>query len=258
MNHRRAIKASGVFIAGTDTGVGKTLIACAMARLLSDDGIDVGVMKPVETGCRSSRRGGALIPADGRALAAAARVSDTMEEIVPYRYRAPLSPHAAARREAGGVRFSVILKAWERLRRRHSFTLVEGIGGLMVPLTPRLLLLDLIRRMGLPVLLVARSGLGTLNHTLLSLRCGGDAGIQFVGVVLNQTDPQRTLADQTNPDILRERITVPLFYFPYLKPSRHDPAASPCAPICFDTKRYDRTARSLTRLFFPVRIPSRP
>ncbi len=209
----------GLFIAGTDTGVGKTTVACAIARLLREEGIAVGVMKPIETGCRASR-GGALIPADGRALKRAARAPDDVALITPYRYRAPLSPLAAARLEKGRLQLHTILRRYAQLRRRHPFMIVEGIGGIMTPLTPRLTVLDLIRRMELPVLLVARSGLGTLNHTLLSLRCGMEMGIHFAGLVLNQTTPRRTLADRTNPAILRERTTVPLFHFPYLRPGR--------------------------------------
>ncbi len=228
----------GVFITGTDTGIGKTAVACAMARLIAQEMGDVGVMKPVETGCR--KKSGALIPADGLALKVAAGTEDPLSLIAPCRYAAPLSPDAA-RREGPPLRLDLILRAYEQLRSRHSFLIVEGIGGLMTPLTPRLTVLDLIQRMDLPVLLVARSGLGTLNHTLLSLRCGREVGLRFVGVVLNRSDPRRTLADRTNPAILGARIRVPLFHFPYLRPD----------PICFDLKRHARNARPLIRLFFP-------
>jgi dethiobiotin synthetase len=233
---------NGVFIAGTDTGVGKTTVACAMARLIAQEMGDVGVMKPVETGCR--RKSGELIPADAQALKTASGTEDPMRRIAPYCYHAPLAPDAAARIEENPLRLDVILRAYERLHRRHPFLIVEGIGGLMTPLTPRLTVLDLIKRMELPVLLVARSGLGTLNHTLLSLHCGREAGLQFVGVVLNQTHPRRTLADRTNPEILSARIRVPIFHFPHSKPD----------PVCFDLERHDKNARPLIQLFFPHHV----
>lgn len=211
-------KQKGIFVLGTDTGVGKTVIAGAIARLLSSQGIDVGVMKPIETGCRKSK--GNLIPADGTYLKAAARSTDRIESITPCSYIAPLAPYAASIREKKKVHLDTIVKAYDQLRRRHSFLIIEGVGGLMVPLTDRLDLLDLILLLDLPVLLVARSGLGTLNHILLTLRYGSEHHVRFIGVILNQTLPKKGLADESNPEILSGRITVPLAGpFPYFKKS---------------------------------------
>ena len=208
----------GIFILGTDTGVGKTVISGAIARLLLSQKVDVGVMKPIETGCR--RQGGKLIPADGTYLKAAARSSDPIESITPCAYKAPLAPYAASFLENKKIRLETIFRAYDRLRRQHSFLIIEGVGGLMVPLTRNLDLLDLILHFDLPVLLVARSGLGTLNHTLLTLRYGSEHHLRFIGVVLNQTSPKKGPADQSNPEILSGRISVPLVgCFPYFKKS---------------------------------------
>lgn len=198
----------GIFIAGTDTGVGKTVIAGAIARALSSYGVDVGVMKPIETGCRQSK--GELIPADGMYLKGAACLNDPIGSITPYSFREPLAPYTASIRDKKKIHLETILKAYDRLRRRHSFLVVEGVGGLIVPLTRNVDLLDLILLLDLPVLLIARSGLGTLNHTLLTLRYGLEHRIRFAGVVLNQASPKKTLSDETNAEVLSERITVPL------------------------------------------------
>ncbi|MBI3805871.1 MAG: dethiobiotin synthase [Nitrospirae bacterium] len=208
----------GIFIAGTDTGVGKTVIAGAIARALSLTGVDVGVMKPVETGCQ--KKNGKLVPSDATYLKAAARTRDPIKWITPYRFQSALSPRAAALQEKKEIKLEEVLRAYDQLRRRHAFIIVEGAGGLLVPLTAHLDLLDLITLLNLPVLLVGRSGLGTLNHTLLTLRCGSTAGIRFTGIIFNQITPSRSLADETNPASLAERTDIPLLgVLPYFKKS---------------------------------------
>ncbi len=211
---------NGLFIAGTDTGVGKTMIAGAIARVLCDAGVSVGVMKPIETGIAAGRHT-VTQTTDGAYLMAAGRVTSSIKEVTPYTYRAPLSPAAAARIEGTPVRLDKILSVYRRLSAAHSFMIIEGIGGILTPLTARYDLLDLIRRLGLPVLLVARSGLGTLNHTLLTLRHAVD--LNFLGIVFNRLEPQATLADRTNPEILRGRTRVPfLGCFPYFEQAGTD------------------------------------
>lgn len=192
------------------------MIAGAIARTLSEKGIDVGVMKPIETGCRQSK--GKLIPADGSYLKAAARSTDPVTSVTPYTFRDPIAPFAASIRDQKKIHLEKILKVYDRLYQRHSFLIIEGVGGLMVPLTNHVDLLDLILLLDLPVLLVARSGLGTLNHTLLTLRYGSEHQVRFISVVLNQVSSKKNLADETNPGILAERIDIPLIGpFPYFK-----------------------------------------
>ena len=210
------LAARGVFITGTDTGVGKTLIAAALARLLRERGVDVGVMKPIETGCALKQD--KLIPRDASYLKKAAGVSDVLELINPYRFRNPIAPWPAALREGKKIAFTKIIAARERLQKAHSFLIVEGVGGLMVPITDRHEVIDLVLALNLPVLLVARAGLGTLNHTLLTIQHGKARGIDFVGVLLNNTDNKNGLAEQTNRSVLEKKMDIPVLGpYPFLK-----------------------------------------
>ena len=207
---------AGLFIVGTDTGVGKTVVACAIARLLSNHGVNVGVMKPVETGCRL--RKGQLFPADGAALKAAARSEAVLSSVTAYCYRLPIAPYPAAQiARQPGVNLGRVVQRFQTQRRQHAFMIVEGIGGLLVPLSAKRDLIDLVLAFDLPVLLVAHSGLGTLNHTLLTLRHGSDRGVRFAGVVLNHATSRPTLADATNPAVLAARCAFPVFSFPCFK-----------------------------------------
>ena len=207
---------AGLFIVGTDTGVGKTVVACAIARLLVNQGVDVGVMKPVETGCRL--RKGQLFPADGAALKAAARSEEALSAITGDCYRLPVAPYPAAQMARRPVmNLGRVVQRFQVQSRRHAFMIVEGIGGLLVPLSARRDLIDMVLAFDLPALLVAHSGLGTLNHTLLTLRHGSDRGVRFAGVVLNHTTSRETLADATNPAVLAARCALPVFSFPYFK-----------------------------------------
>ena len=209
----------GLFVIGTDTGVGKTTIAGAMARSLISRGIDCGVMKPIETGCHLETQD--LIPTDGSYLKAAARSSDALHLITPCRYQAPLAPYAATLQGEDDVDFPAIQAACQHLQAKHDFLIIEGLGGLMVPLTAQRDLVDLIKKIGLPVLLIARSGLGTLNHSLLTIRYGTEHGIDFLGLVLNRTRPEQEASEKTNIEILSRRITLPVTGpFPYLNPHR--------------------------------------
>lgn len=204
----RRNQAGGLFVTGTDTGVGKTFVAACLAAVLRGKGIQVGVMKPIETGCGFSR--GRRIPRDGLLLKCMAAVSDPIEQIVPYRLKAPLAPVAAARMEGIRIRPERIEKACERIRSRCSFLIVEGAGGVLVPVTERLFMADLMARFALPALVVARAGLGTLNHTLLTVSFLQGRGIPVVGVVLNDVDGKKDLAKKTNAALLRRLLPVPV------------------------------------------------
>ena len=207
---------TGLFITGTDTGVGKTVVTAGLALLLRKRGLDVGVMKPIETGCpaRSSRR----IGPDIRFLMAAAEAHDDLDLIAPYRLKAPLAPLVAAEREGIAIDLHRIADAYRRLAAQHAVMLVEGIGGLMVPLTRQATVLDLIRLLKLPILIVAANRLGTLNHTLLTLRSAEQAGMMVRGIVFNQTKQRMDLSAQTNPQVLASWVKVPVLgTVPYVK-----------------------------------------
>lgn len=165
-----------LFVTGTDTGVGKTVVAAGLARLLDRAGQRVAVLKPVETGCGE---GG---PADGRLLGEAVGVA--AGEVVPVTYREPLAPLVAAREEGRPVDLDRLDRAMARLA-SFPWLLVEGAGGLSVPLTDDLDMAGLARRWHLPLLVVARPGLGTLNHTVLTVRYAESEGLEVLGVVVS-------------------------------------------------------------------------
>ncbi len=201
----------GVLVVGTDTAVGKTVVAAGLAWALRRRGIDVGVMKPVETGVSSRTR------SDAAVLRLAAGASDPIEDVAPYRFAAPLAPVIAARRE--GVRLSLdrLVRGYERLASRRAFVVVEGVGGLMVPLTATKTTLDLAEALRLPVLIVIANRLGAINHTLLTLHAAECRGLTVRGLVLNHPRGARGLAERTNQDALaRLRPQAPWANVPYL------------------------------------------
>jgi dethiobiotin synthetase len=186
----------GVFITGTDTGVGKTLVAATLARLLRTKGIDAGVMKPVTSGCREEN--GQLVSDDALLLCQAADMVMT-EDCAPYRLREALAPAEAARIDGVRIDFSVIRDSFERLASGHRYMIVEGAGGVMVPLSGGLLVADLVRELDLPILVVARPGLGTINHTVLTCFAAKQMGLQVAGVIINNMPEHPDLAEQSAP-----------------------------------------------------------
>lgn len=193
----------GLFIAGTDTGVGKTFVAGTLAALLKKKGREVGVFKPFESGVGQGHE-------DYKYLKRIAGVDDPDDLICPYRFKEALAPLVAARRAGVRISWSRVTDCYRRLMARHDFLIIEGAGGLLVPLAPGRTNIDLIRACKLPVLLVARLGLGTINHTLLSLNCLRTNKISCVGVVLNQTTKTRGIAEETNPAVLAKLASVPI------------------------------------------------
>ena len=204
----------GLFIIGTDTGVGKTVIAGGMARVLKESGYNVGVMKPMESGLGNKKE----TETDTHFLMTMAQVSDARDDVNPYRFQGALAPGVAAAREGVEPSFDVIREKFEILSKRHEVMLVEGAGGLIVPLTSCQTHLELIQLFDLPVLIVGRLGLGTINHTMLTVHCLKSLGIEVSGMILKQMTPQITVADETNPQVIQSMTEVPLWgTFPYLK-----------------------------------------
>lgn len=172
----------GVFVAGTDTGVGKTILAAAVCAGLAARGEKVAAFKPVVTGLEEEPPVGWA--RDHELLASVASAGQSAEEVSPHRYDPPVSPHYAA--ELAGEQIEpneLVAKA--RNTGEHVDALVcEGVGGLLVPLTPGYLIRDLALDLGLPVVIAARPGLGTINHTLLTLEAARSAGLDVRGVVM--------------------------------------------------------------------------
>lgn len=171
------------FITGTDTNVGKTFVATFIARSLKAKGIDVGVMKPVETGC--AEEDGSLVPADAVALKKAAGSNDPLDLINPYRFAPPLSPNIAARLSGVEIDLNRIESAFKKLSAAHEIMLIEGAGGLLVPLNNDSTMADLALRLGSQLLIVAPSRLGVINQTLLTCECARARGLEVAGVLLN-------------------------------------------------------------------------
>jgi dethiobiotin synthetase len=199
----------GIFITGTDTGVGKTYIATGIAKTLRSEGIDVGVMKPAETGCRP--RFGKLMPSDADALVRAAAVRDSLSLVNPYRFQAPVAPSVAAELERKRIDPEKILRSFRTLSHRHQFMIVEGAGGIMAPLARGYLFLDLAEVLGLPVVIIARPGLGTINHSLLTIEALRSRGLTIAGVVINDGQGGRKgLAEATSPAVIQNLSGVPI------------------------------------------------
>ena len=196
--------AFSLFVTGTDTGVGKTWVTAGLAAALRRRGVDVGVFKPVATGARTLSEDTAL-------LKAAAGVDDPPALITPQLFRAPLAPSVAARLEKRAVDLRAVDRAWARLRSSHEVVLAEGVGGLLVPLRPRWPVAALVRRLKLPLLVVARPHLGTINHTALTVRAAEGFGLHVLGLVLNRHVPGRPgLAERTARAALEEETRRPV------------------------------------------------
>ena len=186
----------GIFVTGTDTGVGKTIVAATLARLLRMNGVSVGVMKPVTSGCREEN--GQLVSDDALLLCQAAGIA-VSEDVAPYRLREALAPAEAARLDGVRIDFSAIKSSFDRLASLYDYVIVEGAGGLMVPLSGGLLIADLARELELPLLVVARPGLGTINHTVLTCFAAQQLGLQVAGVIINGMPEDPDLAEQGAP-----------------------------------------------------------
>jgi dethiobiotin synthetase len=192
-----------LFVTATDTGVGKTEVSCALLSLLADAGLSPAPFKPYESGCRRLSA-----PADALALRAAARSTDPLEQVCVHRFRAPLAPGVAAARLGRVPGFGRVLSAFRRFGDRP--VIVEGAGGLLVPLDAGRDMVDLIAALRLPVLLVARAGLGTLNHTGLSLRLLAERRIRVRAVVLSRGAPGRDPSVNDNAAWIARRHRLPV------------------------------------------------
>jgi len=201
---------SGCWVLGTDTGVGKTVVTAALAACLKRRGCSVGVMKPVETGRQSEWPG----TSDAERLRASVLAQDEEDLIAPYRFPLPLAPLDAARRAGVSIRFERIVKAWRTLAARYQYVLLEGAGGLLVPITEKEDLADLVRLTGWPAVIVGRSALGGVNHVMLTLEALRARHIPIVGVMLNECCEPPGPAEKTQREstvkLLKERAGVPV------------------------------------------------
>lgn len=197
---------SAIFITATDTGVGKTIISCAIGLSLKKKGIDVGIMKPFQ--CSGD---------DTDFLLKTLEIKDERSLVNPYFAKEPLAPFVAFRREKIKIKLAKVFSAYRELKKRHEFLIVEGVGGLLVPIKENYLISDFVRDLGMPIVIVARAGLGTISHSLLTQRYADDYGIKIKGLIINGLKG-KDLSEQTNPEVLREFLGVPLLgTVPFIK-----------------------------------------
>lgn len=210
MRKRQSMTGAGVFITGTDTAVGKTLVAATLAFHLKKRGLTVGVMKPIETGVSQSR----MAQSDAARLQAIVECEDALGAICPFQFGSPVSPLAAAKAERRVINPKVVGQVYRLLSSRYDYMVVEGVGGVYVPITTNTDVMDLIVGLRLPVVVVGRAGLGGINHALLTIEALHRRKIPIAAVVLNRTDPARSnvLRTQvrTTVEVLRKEAGVPV------------------------------------------------
>jgi dethiobiotin synthetase len=197
--------AAGLFVTGTSTEVGKTVVAAAIARTLTDEGKRVAVFKPAVTGLDEG------VETDHELLRRAAGSSQGDEEIAPYRYGPPASPHLAAALAGEEIDPERLRSAAAAAAQGADAIVCEGVGGLLVPLSPAYLVRDLAVDLGYPLVVVAAPGLGTINHTLLTIEAARAAGLEVAAVVLNpwpaepsqiERDNRKTIAALAGVEVL--------------------------------------------------------
>ena len=190
----------GLFVTGTDTGVGKTLVACTVVRILREQKIDAVGFKPVATGVVGGRW------EDADALFEANERCEPLDTVCPVRYDAPLAPTLAAQHAKRVADLEPARRMLAELKARHAAVIVEGVGGVLVPLDAKTLVVDFMKESGCPALIVCRAALGTINHTLLTIREIERAGIPIAGIVMNCSEPiEAATARETKVEI--ERIS---------------------------------------------------
>jgi len=209
--------ATGFFITGTDTGVGKTLVSCTLLHAYSEHGYSVIGMKPIAAGCENGQW------QDVEQLTAASNVAVPRSLVNPYAFAEPIAPHIAAQKAGVAIDLEVIRRSYDNLRTRADITIVEGVGGFLVPLGNRRDTSDLARVLGLPVILVVGMRLGCLSHALLTARAIDSAGLTLAGWVANWISPDM-LQPEENLRTLIEWLDCPLLgILPYqeqVEPSR--------------------------------------
>ncbi len=205
----------GLFITGTDTGVGKTMVAATLAYALQQRHIDFSYVKPVESGIIN--REYLEKESDAALVKRAGSLSESLEEIVPFTFREPLAPLLAARREGINLPEKKLKECIRARIKPSKLTLVEGAGGLLAPLCPNYLVIDLIKDLQLPVLVVCRTSLGAINHTMLTLDRLRRENLEPVGIIANHITANTGTAEETFTTQLSEFDPVTVFgEFPFL------------------------------------------
>jgi len=210
--------AQGLFITGTDTGVGKTVVTAAILGWFRHQGLNSGAMKPIETGvdseCSSPANSDALF------LMECGGIKDDLSLVCPIRMKAAASPYQAGLIENRALEPETILSAYRTLSNKYDRMVVEGVGGIRVPITRNYEVVDLMRDLGLPAVVVTRYQLGTLNHTQLTLDTLKQNGIPVKGVIFNQCEPETPdNIEKAQPSLIEELTGVKILgELPYIDP----------------------------------------
>lgn len=200
-------RARGLFVTGTDTGIGKTEVACGFLRAFAARGHSVVGMKPVAAGARQTH--GSWRNTDVEALRSAGNMRVARRLMNPYVFALPIAPHLAAQRAGVHIEMNEIARAYRQLAARADVVVVEGVGGFLVPLSERADTAGLARRLGLPVILVVGMRLGCLSHALLTAAAIAERGLAFAGWIANKVDPAMR-EYRGNVQALEKRLKAPL------------------------------------------------
>ena len=226
------MKSKGFFVTGTDTGVGKTVVAAALTRALVARGLRVAVMKPIASGSDPTAQG--LRNSDALTLMAAANVTAPYEVVNPYCFLPPISPHIAAREAGVAIDLTLLRSRFDSLAGASDYVIVEGAGGWLAPISDAATMADLAAALALPVLLVAGLRLGCLNHSLLTRESLRTRGAAFAGWIANAIDPHFDRPAENLATLTARLGEPPLAHIPFLDrgrgaPDLHQAAGKLCA-----------------------------
>lgn len=191
----------GIFIAGTDTGVGKSIVTGLLAKYLREKGYKVVTQKWVQTGSRFSADINLHLKIMG---VSKGTIKEYLDCVCPYVFKLPASPHLAAKAEKKKIEITKIKKSFKLLSSKFDFVIVEGIGGALVPVNEKRLVIDIAKELGLPVLVVAQNKLGAINHILMTVEALNKRKIKILGILFNNCKGQNKLILKDNPDIVKK------------------------------------------------------
>ncbi|WP_457640882.1 dethiobiotin synthase [Persephonella sp.] len=194
-----------IFITATDTGVGKTVVSAALASILRSQGKNVGYFKPVETGCEPSCQDAVFL---------SKITGQHYDDVVLYKFKEPVAPYIAAREEGTEIDIELIINKIKGLQERYEYLIIEGAGGIAVPITEYqdriYTYLDLVSQLSLNTVVVARAALGTLNHTYLTVDILKNHNVSIKGIILNGRSKTPSLAEKTNPELIEKMTKIPV------------------------------------------------
>lgn len=191
----------GIFVTGTDTGAGKSVVSGLLAKYLQEKGFRVVTQKWIQTGSSVSADINLHLKIMGTPKE---KTNAYRDSVCPYIFKLPASPHLAAKTENKRISIFKIKESFKLLSLNFDFVIVEGIGGALVPINKELLLIDIVKQLGLPVLVVAQNKLGAINHTLMTIEVLKYRKMKILGILFNNCKGQKKLILKDNPDIIKK------------------------------------------------------